>query len=113
MGAISRYLVSGWVQNFANSNFPFGTLAVNGIGSLLLGLLGGISQHSIVPPQVRLFVGIGIMGAFTTFSTFSYETMMLFKGGAVTHGFLNIGGSLALGLVLVYAGYISGQAIVS
>ncbi len=83
LGAILRFLVSGWVQRMFSSSFPYGTLAVNGLGSLLLGFLMGLSEGNIVSPQVRLLVGIGLLGAFTTFSTFSYETLMLLRGGRI------------------------------
>lgn len=111
VGAISRYLVSGWVQNLSNSQFPFGTLAVNSIGSLIIGLLAGIFQHAIIPPEIRLFATIGLLGAFTTFSTFSYETMMLVRSGVPWEALLNIIVSLVLGLILVYLGFVLGQAV--
>jgi CrcB protein len=111
VGAISRYLVAGWVQNLTNSHFPFGTLMVNSIGSFVIGLLAGISQHAVIPPQMRLFLFIGLIGAFTTFSTFSYETMMLLRSGVTWEAFLNIIVSLILGLLLVYLGYAAGQAV--
>lgn len=111
VGTISRYLVAGWVQNGSNSHFPFGTLAVNSIGSFVIGLLAGIFQHAIISPEVRLFVFIGLLGAFTTFSTFSYETMMLLRSGVVWEAFLNMIVSFFLGLLLVVLGYTLGQAI--
>ncbi|MCP5109028.1 MAG: fluoride efflux transporter CrcB [bacterium] len=111
VGAVSRYLVAGWVQNAANSNFPYGTLAVNGIGSFVIGLLTGIFQHAAISPEIRLFVTIGLLGAFTTFSTFSYETMMLFRSGVIVEAFLNIVVSLVVGLLMVYLGYVLGQAV--
>lgn len=111
VGAISRYLVAGWVQNLSNSHFPFGTLMVNSIGSFVIGLLAGISQHAVISPQMRLFLFIGLLGAFTTFSTFSYETMMLLRSGVIWEAFLNMIVSLILGLLLVYLGYAVGQAV--
>jgi CrcB protein len=110
-GAVLRYLVSGWVQTFIKSPFPYGTLAVNGIGSFVIGGLAGLTLTGAVSPEVRLFVGIGLLGAFTTFSTFSYETMMLIKSSSYLEAFLNIGINVIIGLVLVYLGYIAGQAI--
>jgi CrcB protein len=111
VGAISRYLVAGWVQNLSNSHFPFGTLMVNSIGSFVIGLLAGIFQHAVISPQMRLFVFIGLLGAFTTFSTFSYETLMLLRSGAAWEAFLNMIASLILGLLSVYLGYALGQAV--
>lgn len=111
IGAIARYLVSGWVQKALDNPFPFGTLAVNSAGAFILGLLTGIMQNNIVSPEIRMLVGIGILGAFTTFSTFSYETLMLLRSGSVFEGILNVVVSLVLGLLFVYAGFVAGQAI--
>ncbi|MCP4215127.1 MAG: fluoride efflux transporter CrcB [bacterium] len=111
VGAVSRYLVSGWVQAYFSRPFPLGTMAVNIIGSLILGLMAGLTQAHIVSQGVRLFVSIGLLGAFTTFSTFSYETLMLMRSGSIFEGFLNIAVSLILGLLMVFIGYSAGQAI--
>lgn len=111
VGAVLRYLVSGWVQNVMNRPFPYGTLAVNGIGSFIIGILAGVALTGAVSPNVRLFVGIGLLGAFTTFSTFSYETMMLLKSSSYLEAFLNVGVNVIVGLILVYLGYVLGQAI--
>jgi len=79
IGAILRYLVGGWVQN-GFSTFPVGTLAVNFIGSFLLGLIMYASEYrGIFPEETRIFLTIGILGAFTTMSTFSYETFKLIE----------------------------------
>jgi fluoride exporter len=110
-GAICRYLVSGWAQTFFKSPFPFGTLTVNSIGSLLLGFIAGLSQTAIISPQLRMFIAIGLLGAFTTFSTFSYETMMLLRSQSYVEAFLNIAISLILGIILVYIGFIVGQVV--
>ncbi len=110
-GAILRYLVSGWAQGLFKSGFPYGTMTVNAIGSLVLGFLAGVSQNAIVSPTVRMFLGIGLLGAFTTFSTFSYETMMLIRTGSFFEAFLNVAVSIFIGLLLVYAGFVAGQAI--
>ena len=111
VGAILRYLVSGWIQNLSNSQFPFGTLTVNSIGCFIIGFLAGIFQHAIISPELRMFITIGFLGAFTTFSTFSYETMMLLKSGVPWEAFINIIVSFTMGLILVYLGYSLGQTI--
>lgn len=107
IGAVLRYLVSGWAQNLSkNGFFPVGTLSVNIAGCLLLGFLGGWSEHvRAVTPEVRLFLFIGILGSFTTYSTFSYETMALFQDGGLTRGFLNIGLHIIIGLGSAFLGF--------
>ncbi len=83
-GAMSRYLVSGWVARLTHeSAFPYGTLVVNVTGSFLLGLMMGLGGEGrlLLPPAVRVVVGIGFLGAFTTFSTFSYETVEALRIG--------------------------------
>jgi len=112
LGAISRYLASGWVQNRFNHPFPFGTMMVNVTGSFIIGLLMGIIQNSTVSPLWRLFIGIGFLGAYTTFSTFSYETMMLLRTGSYMEAGLNIILSVVLCLLLVFIGYMAGNAII-
>ena len=91
LGCVSRYLVSGWVLGAAGSVLPYGTLAVNLIGSFLLGLIMESSQHSaLFSPEVRLGITVGFMGGFTTFSTFSYETMRLLEDGSFGPAAANI-----------------------
>ncbi len=83
-GAVSRYLISGWVARLTHeSPFPYGTLAVNVTGSFLLGLMMGLGGEGrlMLPPAVRVVLGIGFLGAFTTFSTFSYETIEALRIG--------------------------------
>lgn len=83
-GAVSRYLISGWVARFTQeSAFPWGTLMVNFTGSFLLGLMMGLggAGRLLLPPTVRLVLGVGLLGAFTTFSTFSFETIEALRIG--------------------------------
>jgi fluoride exporter len=79
LGAILRYAVGGWVHDMLNNaSFPYGTLIVNAIGCLLIGFLSGLAEsRSVFGPQARLFIFIGILGGFTTFSSFAYETFSL------------------------------------
>jgi CrcB protein len=109
VGAILRYLISGWVYTLSGGDFPLGTLAVNLIGSLLLGLLMGLADHLVLHPQVMLFLTIGLLGAFTTFSTFSYETWALVEVGSYGKALLNMAGSLLLGLIAVLVGLTVGR----
>lgn len=111
IGSVLRYLISGWVHRLYLVSFPIGTLGVNSMGSFLLGLIMGLSSRAIISSNVRLFLAIGVMGGFTTFSTFSYETMMLLFHKSYGEAFLNMGLSFFLGIVLAYLGYILGQTI--
>ena len=105
-GAITRFLVAGWVQELSRTvHFPYGTLAVNVIGSFLLGFLVRYAfiEH-VFSPEARLLVFIGFLGAFTTFSTFSVETFNLFADGAMTPALLNMAANILLGLGAVWVG---------
>jgi CrcB protein len=84
IGCLSRFLVSGWVYALLGKGLPYGTLAVNVIGSLLLGLLmeGGL-RSAMLPVDLRMGITTGFMGGFTTFSTFSYETVRLLEDGSM------------------------------
>ena len=83
LGGGARYLVSGWTLRALGASFPFGTLAVNLVGSFLLAGLMTSGQHaSAMSPTVRIALTIGVLGGFTTYSTFSYETLKYLQDGA-------------------------------
>jgi len=103
-GAVARYGLSGWVQTQLSTTFPAGTMVVNVLGSFLLGLSLPLFESLAWSVEVRTMVTLGFLGAFTTFSTFSYEAMVLVQGGEWARGGLYMGGSLLLGLVAVLAG---------
>lgn len=105
LGAVLRYVLSGWVQQIGGTRFPWGTLAVNVLGSFALGfLMSGLLEHATATPVTRSFWTIGVLGAFTTFSTFSYETLALFSVGDWTGGFANVAANLGLGLTAALVG---------
>lgn len=104
VGALARYGISGWVYERMGENFPWGTLIVNLVGCLALGLVIRWLQVSAVSPEVRPFLTIGVLGAFTTFSTFSYETVALLQEGQWLRAGLYMGGSVVLGLIAMVAG---------
>lgn len=105
IGAISRYLVSGWAQDLSRSvGFPYGTLAVNLTGCFLLGVLSQMVERGFLDPQIRLFAMVGMLGAFTTFSTFSLETINLLQDGELSRGFANLAANNLLGLAAVLIG---------
>lgn len=95
-GALSRYYAIGWVQALAGTGFPWGTLTVNVTGSFALGFVLVWLQSMAPSPDVRDLVAVGFLGSFTTFSTFSYETLALLREGAWWRA-----GSYTLGSVVV------------
>lgn len=103
-GAVARYGLSGWVQDLLGTTFPMGTMMVNVIGSFLLGLSVPLFESLAWSAEVRTMVTIGFLGAFTTYSTFSYEAVVLLEGGEWTRAGTYMGGSLLLGLVAVVGG---------
>ena len=105
-GAVARYLVGGWVASRCGAGFPWGTLLVNVTGSFLLGLAATLTLERFGHPGVRLLVGVGFLGAYTTFSTFSYETVQLLAEGSLFRAALNVGVSVGVGLVAVWLGMV-------
>jgi len=104
VGAVSRYLISGWVQN-NYSGFPYGTLAVNFTGSLLLSVIMYLSEYSTgIPSNVRILLTVGFLGAYTTMSTFGFESFKLLEQGETVRFLLNLLGTNALVLVGVWLG---------
>ncbi len=104
LGAVSRWLLARIVQD--GHEFPVGTLAVNLLGSLLLGfVMGAASLYGAFTRWQRLLIATGFAGAFTTFSTFMYESFMYILEWSIGDALLYIGTSIALGLLMIYAGY--------
>ena len=109
-GAVSRWLVDGWVSDRNPSAFPLGTLVVNLTGSFVLGVLfAWVIERNLLPPDVRAPLMIGFVGAYTTFSTFMLESWRLVEDGAWALALLNLGGSVALGMVAVLGGLAVGR----
>jgi len=104
IGAPARYLVDGWVQDRTGGTFPWGTFAVNVSGCLALGLLTGLGLSHDLDGTVRTVVGTGGLGAYTTFSTFTFETVRLAEEGAVDLAFRNAAAGLLVGLAAASAG---------
>jgi len=109
IGAVLRYLMSGYVQNLTRSNtFPIGTIAVNITGCFLIGMVSQlVASQANLSAEIRLLVMVGLLGAFTTYSTFSYETMNLLQDQKIFLALLNIGIHLILGLAAVLLGRLT------
>ncbi|MFA6347766.1 MAG: fluoride efflux transporter CrcB, partial [Dehalococcoidales bacterium] len=91
LGAVSRFLLSGFAYRLLGSGFPYGTLCVNVLGSLLIGFIMQVGLSTdIIPQQLRTTITVGFLGAFTTFSTFSYETLNYIQEGVWGMALLNI-----------------------
>lgn len=106
IGSVLRYLASGYVQTLTKSfEFPYGTLAVNLIGCFIIGFLAELADaRSVFSSESRAFVFVGILGGFTTFSSFGNETMNLMRDGEMTPALANIGAHIVLGLSAVWLG---------
>ncbi|WP_457567913.1 fluoride efflux transporter CrcB [Desulfurobacterium sp.] len=103
LGAISRFLIAGFVQKLTGSTFPFGTLTVNVLGSFIIGILAMLFKDVIAPEWKGFFI-TGFLGALTTFSSFSYETVALFQDGLFLQGLANIFLNVSLCLTATVAG---------
>jgi CrcB protein len=106
IGAVFRYLASGWAQSLSGSvSFPYGTLVVNVAGCFAIGALSYLADvRGMLSPDARLFLIVGVLGGFTTFSAFGNETMNLLRDGQALHAGINICASLFLCLMGVWAG---------
>jgi len=105
-GALLRYGVSGFTYKFVNGMFPWGTLAVNLSGCFVMGLLWAASERVVLPASFKPFVFVGILGAFTTFSTFALETFQLLRDREIKIALLNILASNVLGIIMLFAGFL-------
>jgi CrcB protein len=107
LGANARYLVAGWIAGHYGTAFPYGTFIINISGSFILGFfLVFISERVLVHPNWRLFFAIGFLGAYTTFSTFSFENLVLIQERSYLLAMVNMVGSVVLGLIATVGGVI-------
>ncbi|MFB2636818.1 fluoride efflux transporter CrcB [Shewanella bicestrii] len=104
IGAVFRYLISIFMIQVFGSSFPFGTLLVNVLGSFLMGVIYALGQMSHISPELKALIGVGLLGALTTFSTFSNETLLLMQEGDWLKAALNVVLNLSLCLFMVYLG---------
>jgi CrcB protein len=114
LGGVARYWCSGFVAQRFGETFPWGTLTVNVVGSFLIGFIAAISSTDgrfIIPAEARQFMMVGILGGFTTFSSFSLQTLTLARNGEWLLVGANVVGSVVLCLVMVWAGHMLAMVI--
>ena len=105
LGTLARFGLSGLVHKHFDGSFPLGTLVINVLGCLVIGMLMYfIDDRSLFGPTARLFLTIGLLGGFTTFSSFGYETVELLRDGNYRSAVINVGGNVVLGLGAVWGG---------
>ena len=100
IGAPSRYLLDGYIQSNTEGAYPWGTITINAAGSFILGILTGLTLEHRLSPTAEIVLGTGLCGAFTTFSTFAFETVRLAEEGATNAAFRNIATNVVVGTVL-------------
>ena len=111
-GAVSRYLVQGWVQDLAGGRFPWGTFVVNFSGSSMLGLVFALAMdRGVLAPEIRVPLMVGFIGSYTTFSTLMLESWVLVDEGDLSHLLINLVGSVVIGMIAVVAGLALGRAL--
>lgn len=111
VGGVARYLIGGWLASRLGPDFPWGTVFVNVTGSFVIGVVLILVQGGALPAGARPFVAVGILGGYTTFSTYSYETLGLIADGNYGVAVINVFVQLVLGLIGVYLGVVLGRLI--
>ena len=113
VGALARYYAGQAAGRWFGVSFPYGTFLINVSGSWFLGFIGtlALAHGSLLTPPLRLLLGVGFVGAFTTFSTFMFESLQLVREGALSEAALYLGGSVAVGLVAVWVGSLTARLV--
>src|SRR6185295_14196794 len=105
IGSVARYLLSTFVLRATGSLFPVGTFAVNAVGCFVFGVIAGAAEQRVaLQPQMRLFALVGVLGGFTTFSSYAFESMQLLRDGQVAAAAVNIVGQVVAGLAGIWIG---------
>jgi CrcB protein len=113
IGGVSRYLLGGWLQRQTGGTFPIGTLVINITGSFLLGLILRYAVETpTLTPEARAFLTIGFCGGYTTFSTFSYETVALMEDGQWPRAALYVALSVSLSVLAAFLGFAAARELV-
>jgi CrcB protein len=107
LGSMTRFALSGLVRQLTSpASFPLGTFIINVLGCLVFGAIVGVAdERGGLGPSARAFLLVGVLGGFTTFSSFGWETFELLRGGQIGPALVNVGGQCLLGLIAVWAGY--------
>jgi fluoride exporter len=112
VGSLARYWLAGAVQQLSDSSFPYGTLVVNLLGSLIIGVVISLSlERGMISAETRLLLATGFCGGFTTMSTFSYETLALIGDGQGLQALANVGGSVIGCVAAVWLGQVLGRMV--
>lgn len=112
IGSVARYLVGVWGTRLAGPNFPWGTITVNIVGAFLIGLMVEVvARRFDASAEMRVFIVTGIIGGFTTWSSFTLDAVVLFERGEMGLAALYLGGSLALSFAAIFAGLALGRSL--
>lgn len=110
LGANARYLVAGWATRQLGTGFPYGTFLINLSGSVVIGIFMAFMARYPAQHHLRLFFAVGFLGAYTTFSTFSFESLQLLQQGRPLHALLYVVSSAALGIIGAWLGFLLGRS---
>ena len=110
-GAVARYLLGRFVAERATSQYPLGTLIINITGAFVIGLFFALVAHHLMSTTLQLLLATGFLGGYTTFSTMSWESVQLARGGSIRSSFLYLSGSMVLGLLAAYLGILVGGGL--
>jgi CrcB protein len=111
-GAASRYVLAGAVHRILPATFPYGTFFVNISGCFLFGVIAGIAdERSAIGPDARRFLLVGVLGGFTTFSSYTYESFALVRDGQLVSAFANTAGQVVAGFAALWAGYVLARLV--
>jgi len=107
LGSVARYLFSSAVLRATGSLFPVGTFAVNVVGCFVFGAIAGASEQRVqLTPELRLFLLVGVLGGFTTFSSYAFESFSLIRDGQFAGAAINVVGQVVAGLAGLWVGYV-------